>query len=172
MYYEELFAKLQAANVKYLVIGGLAMNLHSVPRMTADVDLIVSFAEPDITALIAALDELGFAPRAPVSAAELADPRQRQQWRAEKNMRAFTFVNKNNPLEEVDILLNPPFDFDAAYERREQVGAGAVTVNVASIDDLILTKKNTGRMQDASDIAALEAVKEVISEEGDARDQE
>lgn len=170
MYYERLFAKLQAANVKYLIVGGLAMNLHGVPRMTADVDLVVSFSEPDVATLIAALDELGFAPRAPVSATELANPLRRRQWRAEKNMRAFTFVNKNNPLEEVDILLDPHFDFDPAYERREQVRAGAATVSVASIDDLISTKKDTGRAQDESDIAMLRAVQGLLSGEGDIRD--
>lgn len=36
MFYREVLAQLQAYGVRYLVAGAVAMNLHGVPRMTAD----------------------------------------------------------------------------------------------------------------------------------------
>lgn len=41
MIYLDIFRGLQEEGVRYLVVGGLAMNLHGIPRMTADVDLYV-----------------------------------------------------------------------------------------------------------------------------------
>jgi len=36
MFYLDLFKELNEADVRYLVVGGLAMNLHGVPRMTIE----------------------------------------------------------------------------------------------------------------------------------------
>jgi hypothetical protein len=37
MFYLELFQKLESANIRYMLVGGLAMNLYGVPRSTMDV---------------------------------------------------------------------------------------------------------------------------------------
>ena len=42
MFYLNLFKALKAHDIDYLLIGELAMNLHGVPRMTMDVDLIIA----------------------------------------------------------------------------------------------------------------------------------
>lgn len=160
MYYENLFSKLEEEHIKYLVVGGLAVNLHGVPRMTADVDIAIAFDESNVKALIALLENLGFKPKAPVDPARLADPQTRIAWQNEKHMLAFTFTNHTNPLEEVDVLLQTPFNFDKAYDRREIVRAGRIRVNVACVDDLIRTKEGTGRKQDEADIDSLRLVKE------------
>ena len=39
MFYLDLFRALDKHRVNYVLVGGLAMNLHGVPRMTMDVDL-------------------------------------------------------------------------------------------------------------------------------------
>ncbi len=40
MFYLDLFKALEKHKVRYLLVGGLAMNLHGVPRATMDVDLV------------------------------------------------------------------------------------------------------------------------------------
>ncbi len=40
MAYDEVFRALSAKKARYLVAGGVAVNLLGVPRMTADLDLI------------------------------------------------------------------------------------------------------------------------------------
>ena len=39
MFYEEILIALQKHRVRYLILGGAAVNLHGVPRMTADLDM-------------------------------------------------------------------------------------------------------------------------------------
>ena len=56
------------------------------------------------------------------------------------------------------------FDFEVAWERRFEVPVGSLKIPVASIDDLIRTKRGTGRKQDESDIVALELAKRLVSE--------
>jgi hypothetical protein len=51
MFYLDLFRCLHAHNVRYLLAGGLAMNLHGVPRMTMDVDLVLALDDENIDAL-------------------------------------------------------------------------------------------------------------------------
>jgi len=41
MIYEEILRALNARKVNYVVVGGVALVLHGVVRMTADLDLIV-----------------------------------------------------------------------------------------------------------------------------------
>ena len=45
MEYLELFSKLEQFKVRYLICGGLAVNIYGIPRMTADIDLLLDFTE-------------------------------------------------------------------------------------------------------------------------------
>ena len=46
MFYLNLFKALEKHKVQYLLVGGLAMNLHGVPRTTMDVDLVLALDPP------------------------------------------------------------------------------------------------------------------------------
>jgi hypothetical protein len=46
MEYELLFEALWKGKIRSLVCGGLAVNIYGVPRMTADIDLLLDF-EPE-----------------------------------------------------------------------------------------------------------------------------
>jgi hypothetical protein len=39
--YLAIFKKLNERKIKYIVVGGIAVNLHGIPRMTYDIDLIL-----------------------------------------------------------------------------------------------------------------------------------
>lgn len=41
MFYEAIFEKLNESHVDYIVVGGVALVLHGVVRLTADLDLMV-----------------------------------------------------------------------------------------------------------------------------------
>jgi hypothetical protein len=45
MFYLDLFRCLHERHVRYLLAGGLAMNLHGVARMTMDIDLVIALDE-------------------------------------------------------------------------------------------------------------------------------
>jgi len=40
MNYYEIFKRFNELKIDYLIVGGLAVNLHGVPRMTYDIDAI------------------------------------------------------------------------------------------------------------------------------------
>ena len=49
MNYKLLFEKLEEYKVRYVVCGGLAVNLHGIPRMTADVDIILDLTVENLS---------------------------------------------------------------------------------------------------------------------------
>jgi hypothetical protein len=44
--FEPLFAALNRAEVRYVVVGALATVLHGYARLTADVDLVIDLTRP------------------------------------------------------------------------------------------------------------------------------
>src|SRR6185503_15067420 len=87
---EAVLAALNAAKVRYLVAGGVAVVLHGHLRTTGDLDLIVQLSPTNVLRGVQALSELGYRPRAPVSAAQFADPATRESWIKEKGLTVFS----------------------------------------------------------------------------------
>ncbi len=48
--YEPVLAALDAAGVRFVVVGGVAVVLHGHPRMTADLDLVVDLTASRLAA--------------------------------------------------------------------------------------------------------------------------
>ena len=59
----------------------------------------------------------------------------------------------------VDLFVEEPFDFEAAYERVERKDLGKTQAPVVSLDDLISMKRTAGRSQDLADLETLEILK-------------
>lgn len=57
--FEKLLADLARANVDYAVVGGIAVILNGYPRLTEDVDIIVSEAPENIDRLLQCLSTWG-----------------------------------------------------------------------------------------------------------------
>ncbi|HEX9742561.1 MAG TPA: hypothetical protein VGA17_07195 [Nitrospiraceae bacterium] len=165
MLYEALFRGLHIARVRYLLVGAVAINLHGVPRMTADVDLMVDMADANLRTFVQTLTSLGYKPRVPVDAAEVLNPEKRREWRDTKSMIVFTWLHPARPYEEVDMFLNNPIDFGTAYANRKEVSLGDYAVPLSGISDLIALKTISGREQDRSDIEALRQIQN-LTEEG------
>ena len=155
MFYLDLFRQLEEKQVRYMLVGGLAMNLHGVPRMTMDVDIVVALDKDNLLAFIDAAKELRLKPVAPVNLEDLLDPGQRRAWSEEKGMIAFGLSSAQTNAPTVDILIDPPLDIDAALRRVEFRDIGNTRVALASIKDIISLKEKTGREQDMADIEHL-----------------
>jgi hypothetical protein len=160
MFYEDVLRALDQAAVKYVLVGGTAVILHGVPRTTADLDIVAELSEENMLRLVDCLTSLGFQPRAPVPAAQLADPERRSEWIREKNLKAFSFHRPSRPLDAVDVLIAAPLDFDTLSSHSEVLDAAGLPIRLASIADLIVLKRHAGRAQDLSDIDALERLLE------------
>ena len=158
MFISELFAALEAAGIEYAVVGGVAVNLHGVPRMTYDVDLVVATTVASLRGCREVLEGLGLRSRLPFVLESIADRATRMELETERNLFAVTFTDPANPLREVDILVAPSLDPDGVAARAIRRSAGAISVRVATVDDLVRLKRIANRPQDLADIAHLERI--------------
>ena len=148
-----VFKALVDADVRFLVAGGLAVNVHGFMRMTLDIDLVVKLDPGNIRRAFAALVSGGYGPTVPVSAGEFGDAELRDRWVREKNMRVLRFHSDEHWDTPVDLFASEPFPFDEEYDRsvvRELAGIGGV--RVISLRTLIRMKEAAGRPQDLADI--------------------
>jgi hypothetical protein len=58
--YLPLFKALNDADVKYVVVGGVATVLHGYARLTMDIDLIVDLVPDEAARTVRTLENLGF----------------------------------------------------------------------------------------------------------------
>lgn len=155
----DIFRALDDAEVRYLVVGGVAVVLHGYPRFTADLDLVVELTASNALAAIAALQTLGYRPRAPVRAEDFADEDIRASWREDKGLTVFSLWSPSFPGTEVDLFVEEPFDFGEAWSRRsDALLEDGTIVHVVGIGDLRALKASVGRPKDMDDIAQLDAI--------------
>ena len=92
MFYLEFFKALEKESVRYLVVGGVAVNLHGAERMTSDVDLMLALDAENLNRFLIAVRPFGFKPIIPASLEQLLDPQTLDGWIREKNMLAFALA--------------------------------------------------------------------------------
>jgi hypothetical protein len=159
MRFLDIFKELNRRRIKYLVAGGMAVNLHGYIRATADLDIMLLLEDLNISRFIKMVKGLGYQPRVPVALMDFAKQEKREEWKNAKEMKVFSVFNPQNIMEGIDVMLEDVISFKAAYKRHEIVRIGRVKVPVASILDLIKLKEHAGRERDKIDIAALKKIK-------------
>ncbi|HKY33922.1 MAG TPA: hypothetical protein VJV23_15435 [Candidatus Polarisedimenticolia bacterium] len=156
---ERVIEALEAAGVRYLIVGGVAVVLHGYLRTTADLDLVIQLDPPNALRAAAALTALGYRPRAPVALEEFARAEARGAWARDKQMTVFSLWDPATPTFEIDLFVTEPFDFDAVHGRAVRVRLDRTEAMVIALDDLIALKRASGRPRDLEDIEALEALR-------------
>lgn len=150
---------LNAANVRFIVVGGLAVNAHGYIRVTNDVDIVVRLERADVVAAFNSLARIGYFPAVPVTGEQFADPALRQQWREEKGMLVLKFWSDQHRETPLDVFVYEPFDFDLEYERALRGSDPRdPQARFASIAALIAMKTAAGRDTDMIDIARLRQI--------------
>ena len=158
MLYEELFRKLAEEDVEYVVVGGVALVLHGVIRLTADLDLFVELSEPNLTRFIHIMKEMGYKPKAPVRAEDFIKPEERARWKEEKGMIVFSFFHPRRPMDLIDVFTTEPLPYDEIRGNKKVVEARGIRIPIVSADQLKQLKRIAGRPQDLADIEALEEI--------------
>lgn len=161
MFYVDLFRTLDRDEVRYLLIGGLAINIYGVERATMDIDLMLALDAANLQRFLKSAESLGLQPTLPVKLADLADESKLRDWIDNKHMLAFALRAPEPAAPTVDILVQPKIGFEAAYLRRVEKELGGFKLALASLDDLITLKTDTGRPHDEADIAALRRLREL-----------
>jgi hypothetical protein len=157
--FEAIVRALNAADVRYLVAGGLAVNAHGYARFTNDVDLVIRLTETDILAAFKALEKIGYRPVVPVTAKEFAEPANRRRLVKVKKMTVLQMWSDKHRETPVDIFATEPFDFDVEYKTAlVEPLSPKLPVRFVSIETLIKLKTKAGRMEDEIDIKNLKEI--------------
>ena len=153
---KSVFTSLNQHDVRYLLVGGLAVAAHGHSRATNDIDLVVALERENALNAIQSLAALGYKPAVPVKATDFADGAARKRWIKEKGMLVFQ-MRTDDPLDiAVDLFVTEPFSFGPAYEKATKAELfPGVVVPVVPLELLLAMKKEAGRPKDEDDIRIL-----------------
>lgn len=143
--FREFIELLNAHKVRYLIIGGYAVNFHGYPRYTKDLDFWLWMTDENLNRLLAAIKSFGF---------------------GSIGLRLEDFKDPENIIQlgyepyRIDLLMDVDgVNFETCFQRRKTGNLDGVTVNFLSLDDLIKAKKSTGRLQDLADAEELQKLR-------------
>ena len=136
-----VFASFQEHDVKYVVIGGIAAVLHGVPRATFDLDILIEATPDNAQRLLDALLDAQMGTASLTSAEGLL-------------AHEITIFRDRVRL---DVQTSTPgLRFEDAWRNRETMEYQGQTFHIVSKDDLIATKRASGRDVDLEDVRLLE----------------
>lgn len=159
MDYLGIFEQLQKHQVKYLLCGGLAVNIYGIPRMTADIDLILDFDKENLKQFEICVLNAFYQSQIPVSLSLLSTQQERIKLVKEKNLIALSYFNTRGNVMSMDVLIDVPLNFADMWERKTTRTSDDTDIHVVSINDLIKLKEYSNRKQDLDDIYLLSQIK-------------
>jgi predicted nucleotidyltransferase len=140
--FKELFESLNSAGVRYLVLGGYAVNYYGYHRATDDLDIWIAVEIENATRISQVLKSFGG-----FRASKVAPSRFLQK--------GMVFIFGREPLR-IDILTGASgIDFETCYSRRREAVWGGVRVSIISLEDLVANKKASARTKDLADLDGL-----------------
>ena len=148
----ELLARLIEADVRFVLVGGLAVNAWGYLRATRDVDFVPDPDPENLARLDSLLNDLGG--KVDVNGKLL------------EGSAISTFLRTGDrtlvatELGQVDVLQGLPQvpSFSVLEEKAKDVDLDGLVVRVCSLEHLIEMKRSSERARDREDAAALEAV--------------
>lgn len=163
---EAVATALHRADVRYLIVGGLAVAAHGHGRATFDIDLVVQLRPENVRRALSALGSEGYRPTIPVPALQFADETLRQGWIRDKNMVVFQMHSDLHPETRIDLFVTEPFDFDSEYARAlvGEILQGLQT-RFVRLDTLIQMKQAAARPKDLEDIRQLRILQQEADNE-------
>ena len=141
-------------DVQSVVIGGMAARLHDTGHATVDVDICPSTDDANLDRLAAALVELGA--RLRVSGDPDGVPFEPHADML-RQVELMTLITEQGPL---DLCFTPdgfPDGFSTLSKHASAVELAAIDVPVASLEDVVASKRAAGRPKDIVALPPLEA---------------
>jgi Nucleotidyl transferase of unknown function (DUF2204) len=134
--------------LRFLVVGGYAVNHYGYSRTTADIDIYLQDTVENRRRIIEALDKLEYGRfeellRVPILAGY-----------CEIMMDDGMYVDLMTVIPGLD-----PNDFDEQYKRRTETEVDGVMITFISYPDLLINKEKTGRPKDRDDYDQLSKVR-------------
>ena len=157
--FERVLRSLAESNVRFVLIGGLAMIAQGTANLTRDIDCLYDRTPENIRRIVDALRGSQPKLRTPGEPVSIS-------WDTEffKNVLNVTLSTDLGP---VDLLAEAPgvADFEQLWAHSQEMPLFGIPVRVASVEDLIRMKKATGRPKDAQHAMQLEALQKIVEKE-------
>ena len=155
----ELVRAFRQAELRIVLIGGLAMRAHGSNHLTSDVDFAYAVESENVERIAAFLPT--------IHARVLGRPANDRFQILPTTLQQVRFLNLSTDLGQVDILREIPGieSFERLWERADEMDLGGFSVRVASLDDLIAMKQAANRPKDRNHLFELLALKKLIAEE-------
>src|SRR3989338_10927082 len=102
--FREFFVAMNEVGIRYLIVGGLAVNLHGYRRFTGDIDILLALDVTNLEKVTQLMHDLGYIERLPITLRDLSDAEHVQRLLEEKGMTAHTFLSNKRARIDVDIF--------------------------------------------------------------------
>lgn len=142
--YEKLLAKLARAEVKFIIVGGVAVALNGFVRTTEDVDILIESSRDNVARLLKALRDFGEGHAGELSAADFSD--------AEGAVR----IIEDFPLDVFTVMRGK--HYGDLIRATNSTRIGDHDVRYLNTEALIVLKGNSQRDQDRIDVSALRTI--------------
>lgn len=153
--YQSLLKEFADKKLRYLIVGGVAVNLHGYPRFTNDIDILLALDHDNLATMANIMKSLGYQQRLPISIEELGDTDRVQSLMKDKGLVAYSFIHAQEPQFNIDVLIGESREFEKFTAHMMHADVWGLDVPVVSIDDLIAMKQNSEREKDVQDVVAL-----------------
>lgn len=138
--------ELNKLKVKYLIVGGYAVNVHGYIRNTLDVDIWIENSKENLNLLEESFIQMGYERQdANLAVGEL------------RNGRNIHVIIEQSKLD-IIILYSTILEFKDAFERRKMLPLKDTEIPFIGYEDLIDTKMRTDRTKDWSDVEELKKI--------------
>ncbi len=142
----DLLTLLNKHDVGYLLVGGYAVIVHGHRRPTGDLDLWVRPTNINKIKLIAALSEAGFEEEG-LDYLKALDFEEHLVFSLGAEPKKVDFITRVSNVQ-----------FEEAYQKKILGEVDGMTIPVIHLNDLVLSKSNTGREKDKLDVEALQKI--------------
>ena len=153
----DLLTTLADADIDFVIVGGLAMQMHGYGRQTYDVDVALAMNDGNLDKFVSLAAQLKLIPVIPEKLESLKNAQQLDRWHGEKGMVAFALRGPGDLV--LDVLIRPVVVFDVLRANSVTKSFLGRKFRVAELDDLLLMKRAAARPKDLIDIIALEKLK-------------
>jgi hypothetical protein len=158
---KDIIIALCEKRVKFIIFGGVAIVLHGVERMTLDLDISIELEKENIDSFLDVMKNFNLSPRPPLPPQILYDLEIMNYIIKEKNAVAFTFIDKENPFKQVDVLIHPELRYEKWINKTQEMELFGHKICILSKEAIIELKQNLKqpRDKDLIDIKELKKIK-------------
>lgn len=145
-YTKDVIIALNKAEVKYLVVGGYAVNFHGYHRGTGDIDLWIEPTNENKINIINALKILNI------------DDEMTNQILSFDFTKPIVFSDGEVPFKIDFMTYVSHVEFKEAWKQKINTQIDGISVSFINLNHLIISKFNTGRLKDKADIEELQKI--------------